>query len=663
MKQHKTKLSLKTSMFITFIIFILILTITTTALSINNSLNAISNQTEDAIKYQLLVNTDWINNWIKTQKNTLELFSDEVQLRQSYKDKDQMEKYLAERVADLPEVSTLYMGLPDKTFINTLFWSDESFIPAEREWYIRAAQSDGVIITSPYIDVGTGQLVITFAKKIMANGELAGVMGMDITMDTVVDIIKKSAMPDGSYALVVNGNGDIIMHHDESLRKGEDGFYNLESDFEGSYSVLFEEIKQGRTETVDFYDYKGEHRYYNFSPIEDTDWNVILSFPYDYLRDNITYRLLENIILLFAMLAVSIVVITWYAKKFISPIDKICANLNMISQGDLESDAAIVPSSRELQMLTDSLNNMRHNLSEYVTEIGDIMKCLANGDLTADTKTEYVGSFNDIRNSILTTIKSLNKIFTHISNTASELSDGSVHLKDVATTLSEDSSLETSFVKQLVALVSGSAEMMDNMANNAGNANEISQDVVNQLQVGNKNMAKLLDAMNDIKQKSEQIYSIIQTIEDIAFQTNLLALNASVEAARAGIAGKGFAIVAQEVKNLADSSSRAAKDTSVLINDSYLSIQHGSDIADITADTFKDIIKKSNSSSKIVTEIANEIFQQADSIKNINAGIEQISIIVQNNSVASEKSAHASKHLAEQSEQLNKLVSNFKLKK
>ncbi len=174
-------------------------------------------------------------------------------------------------------------------------------------------------------------------------------------------------------------------------------------------------------------------------------------------------------------------------------------------------------------------------------------------------------------------------------------------------------------------------------------------------------MEQLTTATQHIDQSSTQIGTIINTIEDIAFQTSILALNAAVEAARAGSAGKGFSVVADEVRNLAAKSAAAAQNTNQLISRSIQSAKTGSESTDLAVSAMRDINSCIQSIKTLMDEIAAASVQQSEMISLVETGIKEISVVVQSNSAAAEKSAAVSRELSQQARALNGLISRFRI--
>lgn len=175
-------------------------------------------------------------------------------------------------------------------------------------------------------------------------------------------------------------------------------------------------------------------------------------------------------------------------------------------------------------------------------------------------------------------------------------------------------------------------------------------------------MKEMLVSIEDITESAKNISKINKVIEDIAFQTNILALNAAVEAARAGASGKGFAVVADEVRNLAVKCADASKETSALIESMVKKVQNGSQTANVSAKSFKSIVDGIGKVSTLINDISSSASNQAETISEINLGIDQVSKVIQTNSATSEETAAASHDLSMLAKSLKSQVNEFKLK-
>ena len=193
------------------------------------------------------------------------------------------------------------------------------------------------------------------------------------------------------------------------------------------------------------------------------------------------------------------------------------------------------------------------------------------------------------------------------------------------------------------------------------NASELVDRATGYAVEADRKMDQLTEATRNIDQSSAQIGTIIKTIEDIAFQTNILALNAAVEAARVGSAGKGFSIVADEVRSLAAKSAEAAQNTNNLISRSIQSVKTGTESTDQAVSAMQVINDCIQSIKSLMDEISAASVQQSEMIVLVENGIKEISNVVQDNSTAAEKSASVSKELSQQARTLRVLISRFRI--
>jgi methyl-accepting chemotaxis protein len=198
-------------------------------------------------------------------------------------------------------------------------------------------------------------------------------------------------------------------------------------------------------------------------------------------------------------------------------------------------------------------------------------------------------------------------------------------------------------------------------AENALQANQLTNGSRDVADKGGQVVAKAVDAMARIEDSSRKISDIIGVIDEIARQTNLLALNAAVEAARAGDAGRGFAVVASEVRSLAQRSSQAAKDIKVLITNSSSQVQEGVGLVNRAGTSLTEILASIKQVAEIVAEIASASHEQSTGIDQINKALTQMDEVTQQNSALVEENAASAKTLEHQSETMNEKVAFFKL--
>jgi len=257
-------------------------------------------------------------------------------------------------------------------------------------------------------------------------------------------------------------------------------------------------------------------------------------------------------------------------------------------------------------------------------------------------------------------IKSITKPINRISSTLREGADqvaaASEQLSSASQQLAEGSSEQASSLEETSSTLEESASMIRQNSENTKQAALLSKQAKDAATAGNAEMEEMIDSMTELKKSSDEISKIIKVIDDIAFQTNILALNAAVEAARAGDAGMGFAVVAEEVRNLAQRSAQAAKDTASIIENNISLAQKGINVTERVNESLTEINNQSQKVNELMDEVVAASEEQTEGISQINTAVSQMDEVVQENAAAAEESASASEELSAQAKNMKNSV-------
>lgn len=524
--------------------------------------------------------------------------------------------------------------------------------------YVKAAMEGTTNVSDITLSKYTNTYGVSIAAPIYKGTDINGVVYFRLDSNFIMDIIDFIKISENSYAYLVDKEGNIVAHPNEDM------ILNLNLIEEGGSVARVGELIGEKESGNGEYRYNGKDILCGYSKIANTNgWSMVIAAPKtDYTAAT---NQVINVLVALGIIAVIIVILmsAIIAGQICRPINRVKDTLVGVADGNLNMDIPISSGKDEVAILQNTTASLLETLSDIIGQANVVLGGIAQYDLTVRDMKSYPGEFDSLSKSVNSIKYTLNQLIMEVQNSVRNVDTGSRELAQATAALSQGTVSQASSIQ---SLADDLGVMVDRINKNSERGEMVNSNLNNldlQIQTANSQMKELLSVVDEIETMSSSILKIVSTIDSIAFQTNILSLNASVEAARAGELGSGFAVVAEEVRSLAEKCSESSKKTSDLINDCIASISNAKKCADSTFDSLTGIVSDSSEIAKNFQEITEDTVEQAAKSKNIQREINTISDVIQTNTATVEETAASTAVLSEQAMNLENIVRNFKVEK
>ncbi|MGG4265985.1 methyl-accepting chemotaxis protein [Peribacillus simplex] len=557
------------------------------------------------------------------------------------------------------EINSLYIGTEKdgKTLIFPKAELPADFDPRQRDWYQSALkQKNKTIWTEPYTDQATNTLVITAAKAIYDGDELIGVIGVDISINTLITMVNQTKFGKTGYTVLLDKKGVFVTHPDKK---------KIQQDI--SKENIFRKMKSESGSMIE--KYEGQSRIIGYATNPTTGWRIAEVMDENEVIVHASPMIIGNIITMLIVFTITALSAIFITRSLTNPIKKLQESIQKMAEGDFSSTTSI-PRKDEIGQLAEETNIMTRNMSHMLGIVNNL------SDKVSDSSMTLVASADE--NSAAA---------NEVAMTMEQISAGAIDQIEVGQNNEMAVKLLADKINDLEAQASKMATESEIMFKASENGITQVHDLKQQFNETSLISSKMSTAVKSLDARSNDINAIVKTISGIAGQTNLLALNAAIEAARAGEHGKGFAVVADEVKKLAEQTENSLKEISEiiqamqtdttntvdLIDQVNQKIHHQdtsvtdtenafSHIASIIANTFSNF----DEIKKMMNEMVSEVTRMASNAEHLNsisqetaAGTEEVSASVEQTNASMEQLNKLASELDALSQEMHKEIRKF----
>lgn len=514
----------------------------------------------------------------------------------------------------------------------------KDFNHKNRLWYTLALEKKGQIaITKPYKDAQTGKLVVSLSKAVEKDDKVVGVVGIDMSLDTLSNTLSKSKIGDSGYVFVCDNNGTVISHPNKEEIGGN-------TPTKLSFWNDVKNNKNGFTK----YNYQEQNKFATYETNAVTGWKMVASMNEDELNKDLNSIRSSLLIVAIIVAVIAIFIATVISKGIANNLNKIKHAFNLASNGDLTAEVDI-KSKDEFGELGKDFNIMIDNISNLMRNVEasskTVLETSSNLAVMAEETTSSVGQVSH----------AIEEIASGATHTAQSAQEGAEDIQNLSEGLDK---IEISTEK--VEEVSASTRQL------GAQGLEIVQVLVEKSDKTKLAALQVSSMVKEMNSSTDQIDAISGTISDITEQTNLLSLNASIEAARAGEAGRGFAVVADEIRKLAEQSKNSTEEIKKIIEDikskSTTAVRAMDETETVVKDQEEAVVKTQRIFKEIISSIG-VLTEKVDEIKNhtidINNKKEKVVEQIENISSISEETASSTEEVSASAEEINAIMDEF----
>ena len=536
------------------------------------------------------------------------------------------------------------------------------------DWYKKGLATDNIAWSEPFYDEVSKITMLTIAKPIIKDNKKVGVVTVDLAINQLEDYIKSIKVGEQGYAFIVTGDGYYLATTDAEKNLK----VKISEDSVGKISQVGKTITDAKESMLVRNDAFGADSYVSVTPIGTTGLKLVLVLPTEEFHAGINKIMYANImVFVMILISISLLIIYLFNNRINMPLTKLIGSAKGLASGDLTT-AVSVERDDEIGELAEGFKIMSNNFKKIITDVNRMAQQVASSgqELCSGSEQSAVGT-QEIAQSIVKVAEAVAEQSTLIDKVAE-----SVAVISNSINTASDSAEKT-------------LENVESSAVSAKNGYTSVKSAIGQMENIDAKINEAAETVLKLGTQSKQIGEIVSTISDIAGQTNLLALNAAIEAARAGEQGRGFAVVADEVRKLAEQSQVAAKHIADLIREIQTQttkavefmetgtqeVKLGSQLVGDAGKTFSEIVTKVDKVTldvKLVVAEIKKIVQERDSMVKLIDNLEvigtktsdqsqNVSATVEEQAATLEQLAAVSRSLSEMSQELHKVVNSFKV--